>query len=124
MTRTEVTSVLSTAREKGYERRGNADEGDVFYWEGADDSRITDACKELLELTNPRHGGTPRPLDELVALEEEVHNKHFPDLDFRRHVIHPNERKTFVRDVSASTDVDIDVDVPSAAEFNEAAAGA
>lgn len=122
--RTEVTSVLSTAREKGYERRGNADEGDVFYWEGADDSRITDACKELLELTNPRHGGTPRPIDELVALEEEVHNKHFPDLSFRRHVIHPNERKTFVRDVSASTDVDIDVDVPSAAEFNEAAAGA
>lgn len=124
VTRTEVTSVLSTAREKGYEMRGDADEGDVFYWEGADDSRITEACKELLELTNPRHGGTPRPLDELVALEEKVHNKHFPDLDFRRHVIHPNERKTFVRDVSASTGVDIDVDVPSAAEFNEASAGA
>jgi hypothetical protein len=121
VTRTEVTSVLSTAREKGYERRGQADGDDVFYWEGADDSRITDACKELLELTNPRHGGTPRPLDELIELEKRVHDKHFPELDFRRHVIHPNERKTFVRDTSASADIDIDVDVPSAADFNEGA---
>jgi len=115
--RTETASVLNTAREKGYEDRGNADTNDVFYWEGAEDSRITDACKELMKLTNPRHGGTPRPMDELVQLEKQVHNKYFESLDFRRHIIHPNERKTFVRDVSASTGIDINVDVPSAEEF-------
>lgn len=94
--RTESASVLNEAREQGYEDHPGDDA--VFYWEGPDDQRTTDACEELKDKTNPRHGGSSVPMDELVALEEDVHDDHFSRLSFRRHCIHPNERHTFVRD--------------------------
>lgn len=125
--RTETASVLNTAREEGYEDRGSVGEEDVFYWAGSDDSRITQACKDLMIATGQASGtieapirnppGEPVPMARLIEMERVVSDYHFPDLDFRRHIIHPNERKTFVRDVSASTGVDIDVDVPTAEEF-------
>jgi len=57
----------------------------------------------LMDQTNPNHGGDPVSLDELKSLIEEA-PEHDPEMqdnlarpeDF---VVHPNERKTFVRDV-------------------------
>ena len=94
--RTETTSVLNEAREQGYEDLPGDDEP-VFYWEGPDDNRTTDACDELKERTNDRFGGDPVPMDRLVAEEEAVHDEYFDRLAFRKHCIHPNCRHTFVR---------------------------
>jgi hypothetical protein len=102
--RTETSSVLNEARERGYESfEDSAD--DRFYWQGPSDARTTEACEELKERTNPQHGGDPVPMNELVRLEEDVHQEHFPHLSaFRKHTIHPNERHTFVRQVGAAID--------------------
>jgi len=124
--RTETTSVLNEAREVGYESREDADRF-RFYWQGSEDSRTTQLCEDLMIATGSA-SGTPEAFDNypgesvdmktLVRLEREASNYHFPDLQFRRHVPHINCRKTFVRDAAA--DVDIDVDVPGANEFNKA----
>jgi hypothetical protein len=101
--RTEVASAANTARAEGYEERGQ-EEGEVFKWVGVfDDGRTTDACKWLLEQTNPKHGGTPVPLDELRELIDEA-PEHDPEMqdDLARpgnYTVHPNERKTFVRHI-------------------------
>lgn len=95
--RTETAGVLNKAREIGYEDRPESGRY-TFKWEGPDDQRTTDACKELKEETNPDYGGTPVPMPELKRKEREVHNKHFKNLSFRDdHTIHPHERHTFVR---------------------------
>lgn len=97
--RTETAGVLNKAREIGYEERPESGRY-RFYWQGPDDQRTTDACKELKEETNPDYGGTPVPMPELKRKEREVHNKHFKNLSFRDdHTIHPHERHTFVRAV-------------------------
>ena len=113
--RTESASVLNEAREEGYRERDLDDA--KFYWQGPDDSRTTDACEALKDDTNPSHGGSPVSLPELVNKEREVHGEHFPDLSFRKHVIHPNERHTFVRATGTGTDFEPDVDVPDADDF-------
>ncbi len=102
--RTETSSVLNEARERGYESfEGSAD--DRFYWQGPSDARTTEACEELKERTNPQYGGDPVSMNELVRMEEDVHQQHFPHLAaFRKHTIHPNERHTFVRQVGAAVD--------------------
>jgi hypothetical protein len=97
--RTETASVLNEAREQGYEDLPGAEDEPRFYWQGPDDSRTTDACEELKDMTNPDYGGGPVPMDELKDKQEQVHDDHFPSLDFREHNIHPNERHTFVRAV-------------------------
>jgi hypothetical protein len=94
--RTETASVLNEAREQGYEERPDS-ASQKFMWVGPDDSRTTDACQRLKELTNPDYGGTPVALPELIRLEEQVHNEEFPDLEFRKHTVHINERHTFRR---------------------------
>jgi len=99
--RTETASIVNTAREEGYQETGMGDE--QFYWVGGTDDRTTEACNWLMDETNPNHGGDPVSLDELKALIEEA-PEHDPEMqdnlarpeDF---VVHPNERKTFVRDV-------------------------
>ena len=113
--RTESASVLNEAREDGYRERGLDDA--KFYWQGPDDSRTTDACEALKDDTNPSHGGEPVSLPELIDKQREVHGEHFPDLSFRKHVIHPNERHTFVRATGTGTDFEPDVDVPDADDF-------
>jgi len=95
--RTETASVLNEAREEGYESLPGDEDDPEFYWEGPDDSRTTDACEELKDRTNPRHGGDPKPMDDLIEVEREVQQEHFSGLSFRKHTVHPNERHTFVR---------------------------
>lgn len=95
--RTETTSVLNTARENGYTDRPDAAQY-LYKWVGSTDGRITDLCEELLEETNPKHGGSPVTMTELKRLERQLQKKHFPALSrFRAHCPHPNCRKTFVR---------------------------
>ena len=124
--RTETTSVLNHARETGYKDREDADRF-KFYWQGSMDSRTTQLCEDLMIATGVESGTPETPFDEvpresvdmetLVRLERQASDHHFPNLQFRRHVPHINCRKTFVRDAAA--DIDIDVDVPGAEEFNK-----
>lgn len=95
--RTETASVLNESREQGYEDRPETGPQAKFMWVGPDDSRTTDACEELKDLTNPDHGGTPVSMPELKRMEEDVHDKYFSELEFRTHVVHINERHTFRR---------------------------
>lgn len=101
--RTETASIVNTAREEGYQEMGQG--GDRFYWTGVLDDRTTDACEWLINETNPNKGGTPVSMAELKELIEEAptHDEQMEDGlarpdDF---VVHPNERKTFVRYVDA-----------------------
>lgn len=106
--RTETASTLNVAREQGYRERDDA-AAEKFYWQGPDDQRTTPACDELKEETNPQYGGSPVSLNELIALQRDVQAKHFPSLSqFRKHVVHPNERHTFVRHVETPDYPDAD----------------
>lgn len=100
--RTETSSTLNTAREKGYEERDDAATL-RFKWVGPDDSRTTDACEEMKERTDPDKGGTPLSMPELKRLEQEIAEKEFPGLSYREHVLHPDERHTFRRVLPAET---------------------
>lgn len=118
--RTESASVLNEAREEGYRDRGLDDA--KFKWAGPSDSRTTDACERLKAETNPDFGGTPVTLPKLIDKEEAVQADEFPNLSFRKHTIHPNERHTFIRVAGTGgddePDVDLsDVEVPDASEF-------
>jgi hypothetical protein len=98
--RTETASVLNTAREAGYEERGDDNR---FYWSGNLDGRQTEACEWLIRETNPNYGGDPVALGELRELVEEAPT-HDDDMDDNLArpddwVVHPQERKTFVRHV-------------------------
>jgi len=96
--RTETSSVLNEAREEGYEDRPDTGGPQSrFMWVGPDDSRTTDACERLKAETNPDYGGSPVTMPELKRKEEAIHNEEFPDLQFRTHVVHINERHTFRR---------------------------
>jgi len=99
--RTETASVLNNARMDGYDEQGLDDS--LFYWSGNLDGRETEACAWLIQKTNPFHGGTPVPKDELRDLVEEAPT-HDPNMDDnlarpQDWVIHPNERKAPVRHV-------------------------
>jgi len=115
--RTEMASVLGNAREDAYDDMPGDDEP-VFRWIGPRDHRETDACAWMKEVTDDGAGpmianygepdsvdapyGEPVTMGELVALEREAQSKFFPQLDeFRRHVIHPNERHTFTESFKA-----------------------
>jgi hypothetical protein len=107
--RTETQSIVSHAREIGYEERGQED--DTYYWVGSVDERTTDACKWLIggtELadniggsfdgTNPNHGGNPVSMERLKELVQEAAKKD-PDINTkaREWTPHINCRKNFVR---------------------------
>jgi hypothetical protein len=77
--RAQTKSVLDKGREIGYREQGDLDER-RFKWVGPIDDDKTDASWEVLEKTNPDHGGTPRPLDELKQIVAEARGRHFPDL--------------------------------------------
>lgn len=100
--RTETAAAVNSAREQAYEETGMA-EGEKFYWTGSLDDRTTDACRWLIQETNPNHGGTPVSLEKLRELiaEAPTHDPEMQD-DLARpenYVIHPGERKTYTRDV-------------------------
>ena len=98
--RTEMSSVLNTAREDGYQERGETEEG-LFYWTGAEpgDDRQTEACRLLIERTNPFHGGEPVPLEELRSLltwaAEEGEDTDPSMVREGNWLIHIGERSTF-----------------------------
>ena len=104
--RTEVASAVNTAREEGYEETGMA-EGEKFYWTGATQAeqpdRTTDACDWLIQKTNPNHGGEPVSMDRLKELIDEAptHDDNMDDNLARpeNFIVHPQERKTWVRAV-------------------------
>jgi len=100
--RTETASVVNSAREDGYEARGDGDA--KFYWSGdtrAESDRTTEACDWLIRQTNPFEGGTPVPMEELKDLIEEAptHDPEMQDNLARpdNFVVHPQERKTFIK---------------------------
>ena len=126
--RTESSKVLNEAREEGYRDRGLDDAR--FYWQGPGDSRTTPACEDLKIATGQASGdaeaftnppGEPVSLSKLVDLERQAHDYHFPNLSFRKHTLHPNERHTFVRAAGTGgdePDVDLSgVEVPNADAF-------
>ena len=100
--RTETSAALNSARERGYEERGEGDE--LFYWTGASpgDDRQTEACEWLITQTNPfASNGTPVPMDELrdMLAEAPTHDDDMQN-DLARPgswVVHPNERSTFAK---------------------------
>lgn len=95
--RTETSKVLNEAREEGYRRTESLDEDDrLFKWIGPADHRTTDACEWLKDKTED--GVT---WDRLIELEKEATDKFFDHLDFRKHIVHPNERHTFVETFKA-----------------------
>lgn len=99
--RTELASTVNKAREIGYEER--EDDDSLFYWTGVLNDRTTDACEWLIRQTNPKHGGKPVAMNELKELIDEApeHDDDMQD-DLARPddwVVHPNERKTWVRHV-------------------------
>jgi len=92
---TQLTNVLNEAREVGYKQQGDTDDR-LFKWVGPADDAKTDACWELLRETNPRFGGTPRPLDELKQLVEEKREEHYPEFGGSGWSVHWGERDTYV----------------------------
>jgi hypothetical protein len=99
--RTESSAALNSAREDGYDERGEGDE--LFYWTGAEpgDDRQTDACEWLIESTNPFHGGEPVPMNELQNMLDEAWT-HDPEMSENMArpdswVVHINERSTFAK---------------------------
>ena len=97
--RTETSAVLNSAREDGYQERGEDDA--LFYWTGAEpgDDRQTEACRLLIERTNPFHGGEPVPLEELRSLltwaAEEGEDTDPSMVREGNWLIHIGERSTF-----------------------------
>jgi hypothetical protein len=121
--RSETASVLNNAREEGYEERDDSHEY-YYKWVGPDDSRTTEACERLKNLTNPDYGGTPVDMSELVRMERRISNEEFPELEFRKHMIHINERHTFRRvlphELDRLDEVSMAVDSPEETEVGDA----
>lgn len=109
--RTESASILNNAKEKTMQEQGIEDEA-RFKWQGPQDHRTTDACEWLKDKTE---GGVT--MERLIELEKEAQEKFFPALDtFRKHVVHPNERHTFVQTFKAdyvkgaAGDIEVEID--------------
>lgn len=93
--RTESANILNNAREEGYRQSGaiGADDGEdeaLFVWMGPQDHNTTDACEWLKDQTE---GGVT--FSDLIRLQKDAAERFFPNLDWRRHTVHPNERHTF-----------------------------
>lgn len=93
--RRQTKSVLDTAREEGYQRQGDLDDR-RFKWVGPVDDEKTDASWEVLRRTNPDHGGTPVPLDELRQIVAEARREHFPELTGAEWADSWQDRDTYV----------------------------
>jgi len=99
--RTETQSVVQHAAEDAY-TEVEEERGEEFRYKWVGDytsDRTTDACKWLLEQTNPKHGGTPVSMDRLKELIQEApeHDEDIKDTMARDFTPHINCRKRFVR---------------------------
>ena len=94
--RNEAGNILKKSREIGYKEQGLDDEAE-FKWVGPEDDRKHEACWWLLEKTNPDHGGTPRPLDELKELVQEANRRFVEGHDARDWSPHIGCRDAYVR---------------------------
>lgn len=104
--RSESATILTRAKRMAFEDlEEGADQNVLYYWTGPDDADTTEGCQQLKELTNPDHGGTPRPKDEFLDLMREVSDEYFAGVEFRQSSLHPNERHT--------------IEAGLASEFNE-----
>lgn len=93
--RNEAGNILKKSREIGYEEQGDLDDR-RFKWIGPEDDRKHEACWWMLEKTNPDHGGTPRPLDELKDLVQEANRRFVEGHDAREWSPHIGCRDTYV----------------------------
>jgi len=91
--RTKSAALLSEAKRRAFEDLEDGVDGDLLYfWDGPSDDTTTDACSELKNLTNPEHGGQPRPRDEFDQLQNSVRNEYFPEFESGGDAIHWQER--------------------------------
>ena len=105
--RTKSAALLNQAKRLAFQDlQEGIDEQLLYYWDGPQDDATTEACEELKELTNPEHGGTPRPRDEFDALMAEVRNEYFPDFTSSGDAIHFNERHALDAVLPEQVDVD------------------
>lgn len=105
--RTKSAALLNQAKRLAFEDlQEGIDEQLLYYWDGPQDDATTDACEELKELTNPEHGGTPRPRDEFDSMMAEVRNEYFPDFTSSGDAIHFNERHALDAVLPEQVDVD------------------
>lgn len=101
ITRNEVAALANKAREEAYEDSAEEGEEFLFYWSGPEDHRTTEICSRMKSETNPRHGGTPKPLEEMRELLEEIAEEEKGGLPGRvkEWLPHFQCRHTFVRKV-------------------------
>lgn len=74
-TQNAVQNVVQAALELGYMIEGELDER-RFYLGGAERANTCEACIQLLNRTNPNHGGEPVPLDEFRDLAVNAAEQH------------------------------------------------
>ena len=105
--RTKSAALLNQAKRMAFEDLQQGIDGDLlYYWDGPEDDATTDACEEFKELTNPEHGGTPRPRPEFDELMAERRRVHFPEFTSAGDAIHFNERHSL--DAVLPEDVSVD----------------
>lgn len=99
--RNETAALTNTAREQAYTKRGDGDE--KYYWTGPEDHRTTDICHDLKQMTQPKRGGSPVPLEDLkkalMAKAKEHRGRGGTPGRVDEWVPHYQCRHTFVRDV-------------------------
>jgi hypothetical protein len=102
--RTETSAIFNTARQQAYEDREDADNY-VYYWQGPDDHRTTEVCKEIREEVEQRGGSvTLRELKNILhdkARKYEGTREGGTPERADEWVPHYQCRSTFVRDVKA-----------------------
>jgi hypothetical protein len=101
--RSGAARVLTKAKAEAFrELEERAGQEALYYWRGPDDSDTSEGCAQLKDLTNPDHGGTPRPLEEFHDLQREVHDEYFEGLAFDEAALHPQERHTIEATVASA----------------------
>ena len=100
--RTETQHIVNESRKQAYQERGLEDA--QFKWVGTDDHRNAEfdgveICREIAQRTDPKLGGTPRTLDELDELIQEIHSDLGVNTSYREFTPHINCRHTYVRHV-------------------------
>jgi hypothetical protein len=99
--RNEIGNLSKNARELAYQETESDDA--LYKWVGNLDNQTTDACEWLLKQTNPRYGGTPRPLPKLKAMVREANARDDSiDHDARTWSPHIGCRKSYVRAYDSS----------------------
>lgn len=105
--RTKSAALLNQAKRMAFEDLEDGIDGDLLYfWDGPQDESTTEACETLKELTNPEHGGTPRPKQEFNSLMADVRQEFFPEFESSGDAIHWQERHALDAMLPEQADVD------------------